>query len=82
MKKPAYPILAQLMAKHGISRNDIAKAIDLSYHGTLFKLNGERLFNIVEAGKVTKIFKDLGEDTSIDAIFSLNCNKREQEETL
>ena len=69
MKKPAYPILAQLMAKHGVSRNDISEAIGISYHGTLFKLNGERPFNIVEAGKVAKIFKDLGEDTSVDAIF-------------
>ena len=61
MKKPAYPILAQLMAKHGVSRNDISKAIGISYHGTLFKLNGERPFNIIEAGKVTKVFQELGE---------------------
>lgn len=69
MKKPAYPILAQLMAKHGISKNDIAEAIGLSYRNTLYKINGGTLFNIVEAGKVAKVFKDLGESTSIDAIF-------------
>lgn len=69
MKKPAYPILAQLMAKHGVTRNDISQTIGVSYRNTLGKINGDTMFNIVEAGKVTKIFKDLGEDTSIEAIF-------------
>lgn len=69
MKKPAYPILAQLMAKHGVTRKDISQAISISYRNTLGKINGDTMFNIVEAGKVTKIFKDLGEDTSIEDIF-------------
>lgn len=66
MKKPAYPILAQLMAKHGISRNDISDIIGVTYRNTLKKINGDVLFDIVEAGKVAKFFRDLGEDITID----------------
>ena len=66
MKKPAYPALMQLMAKHGVSRDDIAKTIEVSYRNTLKKINGETLFDIIEAGKITKVFKDLGEDVAID----------------
>jgi len=66
MKKPAYPILAQLMAKHGVSRNDISKIIGVTYRNTLKKINGEVLLDILEAGKIAKCFKDLGEDVTID----------------
>jgi DNA-binding XRE family transcriptional regulator len=69
MKKPAYPIMAQLMAKHGVSRNDISETIGVSYRNTLKKINGNTIFDIVEAGKIAKVFKDLGEDTSIEDIF-------------
>jgi DNA-binding Xre family transcriptional regulator len=61
MKKPAFPILAQLMAKHGISRSDISEVIGLSYRNTLKKINGETKFDLVEAGKITKTFRGLGE---------------------
>lgn len=66
MKKPAYPVLMQLMAKHGVSREDISKTIGVTYRNTLNKINGETMFDIIEAGKVTKVFKDLGEDVTID----------------
>lgn len=69
MKKPAYPILAQLMAKHGVTRNDISQTIGVSYRNTLGKINGDTMFNIVEAGKIAKVFKDLGEGVTIDDIF-------------
>lgn len=69
MKKPAYPVLAQLMAKHGLNKGDISNVIGLSYRNTLKKLNGERVFNLVEAGKVVKSFIDLGESVTIDDIF-------------
>jgi DNA-binding XRE family transcriptional regulator len=69
MKKPAYPILAQLMAKHGISRNDISKTIGVSYRNTLKKINGETLFDIMEAGKIVKVFNGNGEKVTIDDIF-------------
>ena len=66
MKKPAYPLLAQLMAKHGVSREDVSKIIGVTYRNTLKKINGNTVFNIIEAGKITKAFMDLGEDVTID----------------
>lgn len=69
MKKPAYPLLAQLMAKHGISREDISKIIGVTYRNTLKKINGNTIFNIVEAGKIVKVFNDCGETVTIDNIF-------------
>jgi DNA-binding XRE family transcriptional regulator len=69
MKKPAYPTLAQLMAKHGVSREDISKTIGVTYRNTLKKINGDVLFNIVEAGKIAKVFTVIGESVTIDDIF-------------
>ena len=69
MKKPAYPMLMQLMARHGVSRADISKTISVTYRNTLKKINGETRFDIIEAGRITKVFKDLGEDVTIDYIF-------------
>jgi DNA-binding XRE family transcriptional regulator len=58
------------MAKHGISREDISKTIDVSYRNTLAKINGDVLFDIVEAGKIVAKFKDVGEENvTIDSIF-------------
>lgn len=67
-KKPAYPALAQLMAKHGIRKGDISKIIGVSYRNTLKKINGETLFNIVEAGNITKVFRDLGETFTVNTV--------------
>ena len=66
MRKPAYPPLMQLMAKHGVSRKDISEIIGVTYRNTLKKINGETLPDVLEAGKITKYFKDLGEDVTID----------------
>jgi DNA-binding XRE family transcriptional regulator len=66
MKKPAYPKLMQLMAKHGVSRDDISKTIGVTYRNTLKKINGETNFDIIEAAKITKVFRDLGDDVTID----------------
>jgi hypothetical protein len=75
-KEPAYPILMQLMAKYGLDRQDIAEIIGRSYRNTLKKINREQtgmdtiaLFDIVEAGKITKFFKDKGENVTVDSIF-------------
>lgn len=69
MKKPAYPVLMQLMAKHGVSRDDVSKTIGVSYRNTLKKINGDTAFDIIEAGKVVRVFKDNGENVTIDDIF-------------
>jgi DNA-binding XRE family transcriptional regulator len=76
MRKPAYPILAQLMAKHGLTRKNISEIVGLSYRHTIRKLNKDKtsrgivaLFDIVEAGRIVKYFKDLGEEVTIDGIF-------------
>jgi DNA-binding Xre family transcriptional regulator len=64
MKRPVYPNLAQLMAKHGVSKEDISKTIGISYRNTLKKINGETVFDIMEAAKIVKLFKEeFGENT-------------------
>lgn len=68
-KKPAYPALAQLMAKHGMRKGDISKIIGVSYRNTLKKINGETLFNIVEASKIVLALNEMGENTTIEHIF-------------
>ena len=68
-KKPAYPALAQLMAKHGMTKGDISKIIGVSYRNTLKKINGETLFNIVEASKIVLALNEMGEDTTIEHLF-------------
>lgn len=68
-KKPVYPVLAQLMAKHGMRKGDISKIIGVSYRNTLNKINGETLFNIVEASKIVSALNEMGEETTIDHIF-------------
>lgn len=67
-KKPAYPILAQLMAKHGMTKSDISNIIGVSYRNTLKKLNKETTFNLVEAGNITKVFRDLGETFTVNTV--------------
>lgn len=68
-QKPTYPILAQLMAKHGMTKGDISKIINVSYRNTLNKLNGKTLFDIVEAGKIISTLNNFGENVTIDYIF-------------
>jgi DNA-binding XRE family transcriptional regulator len=68
-KKPTYPILAQLMAKHGMTKGDISKIINVSYRNTLNKLNGKTLFDIVEASKIVSALNELGENITIERIF-------------
>jgi DNA-binding XRE family transcriptional regulator len=68
MKNPTYPKLAQLMAKHGMTKTDISDIIEVSYRNTLNKMNRKARLSIVEAAKITQRFKDLGETVSVNVV--------------
>lgn len=69
LKKVNYPNLMQLMAKYGVSRNDIAITIGKSYRHTLSKFYKKVTFDIIEAYKIVSLFKGLGENITMEFVF-------------
>ena len=70
VRKVYFSNLTQLMARHGISKTDIADIIKISYRQTLKKLSKEVRFDIDEAKKIVEFFRAKGEDKiTVDVIF-------------
>lgn len=77
MRNIYYSKLRELMAKHLMDKQDIAKIIGKSYRQTSKILHGEfsthsqkpYIFDINEACKITKVFKDKGENITVEDLF-------------
>lgn len=73
-----YVKLRELMARYGLTKNDIAKIIGMTYRQTSKILHRETspvsgkpyVFDIIEATKIVLYFRQLGEDgISMDSLF-------------
>lgn len=77
MKLIYYIRLRELMARHGMSKYDIANIIGKSYRQTSKMLHREvspesgkpYVFDIIEAAQIVMHFRRLGEDVTIDNLF-------------
>lgn len=77
MKKIYYVRLRELMAKHLLDKKDVAMIIGKTYRQTSKILHREistssgrpYVFDMVEAVKLVKHFRGLGEDISLDELF-------------
>lgn len=64
-----FPELRALMAKHGLTQQDMGKIIGNTYRTFGKKLNGEADFTFSEMWKIKEYFKSFGSRKNTDEIF-------------
>jgi hypothetical protein len=64
-----FPELRALMAKYGLTKNDMGNLIETTYGTFSKKLNLQYFFNFPEMLKIFDFFKSKGEDITIDKLF-------------
>ena len=69
MRTVYFPILAQLMSRHGLNKGDISKIIGKSYRQTLKKLNQETNLTLNAALSIARFFQDKGDTITVEEIF-------------
>lgn len=68
-KEVNFPVLLQLLAKHGMNRQHVAEIIHRSYRQTIKKLSKQAPFDIEEARNIVVFFRGLGDNVSVESIF-------------
>lgn len=69
MPQITFPELRALMAKHGLTQEDMGRVISKTYRVFGKKINGETDFLFSEMWKIRDYFASLGSNHTIDEIF-------------
>lgn len=64
------------MARYGLTTQEMAKAIGVSMATFSLKVNGKRVWNVIEANRMVKFFAGLGSDVTLDSLFGAITHQR------